>query len=263
MARRQAGRDPADAAGRGVVRLAGLLLGLALWVAGADAAEIRVLTTGAYRPVLEVVAPPFEARSGNKVVIVTDTAGGVAARVDRGEPFDIAILTAATAADLQRSAKIILVTPIASVGFGVGILSGAPKPDISSPEALKATLLAAPSIAMVDPASGGTSGVYLAKMFEQMGIADQLKPKLILTPGGLPAQQVADGHAALALGQASEILAVKGVILAGPLPGDLQQRTVYVASLNPKAAEAPLILLAALAAPETQAILKDKGMGPP
>lgn len=242
-----------------------VLFGVAL-VAGfahAKAAEIRVLSAGAYRPVLDVVVPPFEARSGNKVTIVTDTAGGVAARIDRGEPFDIAILTQATAAEPERAAKIILVTPIASVGFGVGIKAGAPRPDLSTPDAFKAALLAAPSVAMVDPASGGTSGIYLTKMFEQLGIAAQMKPKLILTPGGLPAEQVASGRATMALGQASEILAVKGVALAGPLPGELQQRTVYVASMNPKAAEAPLILLAVLAGPETQAVLKDKGMGPP
>lgn len=236
---------------------------LAAGVAHADAAEIRVLTTGAYKPVLDAVAPPFEARSGNKVTVVTDTAGGVASRIARGDQFDIAILTPATAADLERNAKIILVTPIASVGLGVGIKAGAPRPDLSTPAALKAALLAAPAVAMVDPASGGTSGIYLAKMLENMGIADQMKSKLVLTPGGLPAEQVADGHATLALGQASEILAVKGVMLAGPLPSELQMRTVYVASMNPKAAEAPLILLAVLAAPETQAVLKEKGMGPP
>ena len=242
-----------------------ILLAAFLFVgaAQAQAADIRILCAGAYRPVLDAVVPPFEARSGNKVTIVTDTAGGVAARIARNEPFDIAILTPATATEPERNAKIILVTPIASVGFGVGIKTGAPKPDLSTPEAFKATLLAAPSVAMIDPASGGTSGIYLAKVFEQMGIVDQMKPKLILTPGGLPAQQIVDGHATLALGQASEILAVKGVTLAGPLPGALQQRTVYVASMNPKAAEAPLILLAVLAAPETQALLKDKGMSPP
>lgn len=245
--------------------LRSLLLGMALAAgfARADAAEIRVLTTGAYKPVLDAIAPPFESRSGNKVTIVSDTAGGVAARIGRGEAFDVAILTPATAADLERTAKIILVTPIASVGLGVGIKAGAPKPDIATPAALKAALLAAPAVAMVDPASGGTSGIYLAKMLDQMGIAEQIKPKLVLTQGGLAAERVADGHATLALAQASEILAVKGVTLAGPLPGQLQQRTVYVASMNPKAPDASLILLAALTAPETQAVLHDKGMAPP
>ena len=244
-------------------RLGLAMLAVALAFAPAEAAEIRVLAAAAYRPVLDAIVPPFEARSGNKVVVVTDTAGGVAARIDRGEVFDIAILTQAAAAEPERSARIILVTPIASVGLGIGIRSGAPRPDISTPAALKAALLASPSVAMVDPATGGTSGNYLATMFERMGIADQMKSKLVLTQGGLSAEQVAEGRAAIALGQASEILGVKGVTLAGPLPGELQQRTVYVASMNPKAAEAPLILLAVLAGPETQAVLKDKGMGPP
>lgn len=241
----------------------GGLVAAAVGVAGAQAADIRVLTTGAYRPVLDAIVPPFETRTGNKVIVVTDTVGGVAGRINRGEAFDIAILTPATAEPPERDAKILLVTPIASVGLGVGIKNGAKKPDIATPAAFKAALLAAPAVAMVDPASGGTSGAYLAKMFVQLGIAEQMKPKLILTPGGLPAEQVANGHAALALGQASEILAVAGVTLVGPFPGELQQRTVYVAGMNPKAGEAPLILLAALVAPETQAVLKAKGMGPP
>ena len=227
------------------------------------AAEIRVLSAAAFRPVLDSFLPPFETRSGNTVIVVTDTAGGVAARVARGEAFDLAILTPATVAEPQRDGKLILVTPIASVGLGVAVKEGAPKPDISTPAAFKATLLAAKSVAMVDPSSGGTSGIYLAKMFEQMGIAAEMKPKLVLAKGGLSAEPVAEGQAALALGQASELLAVKGVTMVGPLPGGLQSRTVYVAGMNPKAAEAPLILLAALAGPEAAAILKEKGMGPP
>lgn len=242
------------------------LLAVALLLAApvaAVAADIRVLSAGAYRPVLDGIVPPFETRSGHRVTIVTDTAGGVAARIARGEPFDIAILTQATASAPEKDGKLILVTPIASVGMGVAVREGAPKPDISTPAALKAALLATPSVAMVDPASGGTSGIYLAKMFEQLGIAAEMKPKLVLTPGGLSAERIVSGQAVMALGQASELIAVKGATLVGPLPGDLQSRTIYVAGMNPKAAEAPLILLAILAAPETQAALKDKGMGPP
>lgn len=201
--------------------------------------------------------------AGNKVSVVTDTAGGVAARIGRGELFDLAVLTPATVAEAQRDGKVIVVTPIASVGLGLAVRQGAAKPDISSPAAFKAALLAAPSVSMVDPATGGTSGVAIAKMFEQMGIAAQMKPKLVLTKGGLSAEPVGAGKAAMALGQASELLSVEGVAMVGPFPAGLQSRTVYVAGMNPKAAEAPLILLAALAAPETQAILKQKGMGPP
>ncbi len=240
------------------------IMALLLAVPGlAAAADIRVLTSGAFRPVLDAFVPAFEQRSGNKVTLVTDTAGGVAGRIERGEAFDIAVLTPATVAEAQRDGKVILVTPIASVGIGLAVRQGAPKPDISSTAALKAALLAAPTVAMVDPASGATSGIYLAAMFEKLGIAAQMTPKLVLTQGGLSAEPVAEGKAVLALGQASELLAVRGASMVGPLPAELQSRTVYVAGMNPKAAEAPLILLAALAGQEMQAVLKDKGMGPP
>lgn len=229
----------------------------------ADAADIRVLTSGAFRPVLEAIIPAFEARNGNKVIVTNDTSGGVAARIARGEVFDLAILTPATVEGPAREGKVILVTPIASVGVGVAVKAGTPKPDISSSGALRQVLLAAPKIAMVDPASGGTSGAYLVTIFDKLGIADQIKPKLVLTPGGLAAERLVDGQATLALGQTSELMAVKGATLVGPLPPDLQSRTIYVAAMNPKASETPIILLAMLAGPETINILADYGMGPP
>lgn len=229
----------------------------------AGAAEIRVFSTGAFRPVLDALVPAYETRTGDRVTIETDTAGGVAQRIERGEPFDLAVLTPATSEAPVREGKLILVTPIASVGIGVAVRTGAPKPDIATTAALRAALLAAPAVAMVDPASGGTSGIYLAKLFERLGIAEQMKPKLVLTQGGLSAERVAAGQATLALGQASELLAVPGVTLVGPLPAEVQSRAVYVAGLNPKSGQAPLILLAALAGPETKAILPQKGMGPP
>ena len=243
-----------------------LLASLALAAIGAapaDAADIRVLTSGAFRPVLEAIIPAFESRNGSKVVVTTDTSGGVAARIGRGEIFDLAILTPATAEGLARDGQVILVTPIASVGVGVAVKAGAPKPDISSSGAFRQVLLAAPKIAMVDPASGGTSGAYLATMFDKLGIADEMKPKLVLTPGGLAAERLVTGEATLALGQTSELIAVKGASLVGPLPLDLQSRTTYVAAMNPKASETPIILLAMLAGPETLNILASYGMEPP
>jgi molybdate transport system substrate-binding protein len=243
-----------------------LLASLALAAMGAapaDAADIRVLTAGAFRPVLEAIIPAFESRNGSKVVVTTDTAGGVAARIGRGELFDLAILTPATVEGPARDGEVILVTPIASVGVGVAVKSGAPKPDISSSGALRQALLAAPKVAMVDPASGGTSGAYLTSLFDKLGIADQMKPKLVLSQGGLAAERLVDGQATLALGQTSELIAVKGATVVGPLPPDLQTRTTYVAAMNPKASETPIILLAMLAGPETVNILANYGMGPP
>ncbi len=243
-----------------------LLVGLALSAtaaAPADAADVRVLSAGAFRPVLDAIIPAFESRNGSKVIVTTDTSGGVAARIGRGEIFDLAILTPATVEGPARDAQVILVTPIASAGVGVSVKAGAPKPDISSSGALKQTLLAAPKVAMVDPASGSTSGAYLMTMFDKLGIVDQMKPKLVLTQGGLAADRLVDGHATLALGQTSELIAVKGATLVGPLPPDLQSRTTYVAAMNPKASEVPIILLAMLAGPETINILASYGMGPP
>lgn len=240
-----------------------LALPLLLLAAQAQAADIRVLTAGAYRPVLDGFALGFEQRTGNTIHIVTDTAGGVAARVQRGEPFDIAILSLAAADELQRSGKLLLVTPIATVGMGVAVRQGAPKPDLSTTAALKAALLAAPKVAMVDPALGGTSSAHFLDIFKKLGIADAMKPKLVLTPAGQPADRVATGAATLALTQISEIVSVKGAALAGPLPPELQVTTVYVAGMHPKAAEAPFILLAALAGPEAKALLKENGMNPP
>ena len=239
------------------------LASVAIGAAPAGAADIHVLTAGAFRPVLEAIIPAFEARNGSKVIVTTDTAGGVAARIGRGEVFDLAILTQAAAEAPARDAQVILVTPIASVGVGVAVKAGAPKPDISSSGALKQVLLAAPKVAMVDPASGGTSGVYLMGLFDKLEIADQMKPKLVLTQGGLAAERLVDGQATLALGQTSELIAVKGAALVGPLPADVQTKTTYVAAMNPKASEVPIILLAMLAGPETTSILATYGMGPP
>ena len=158
-------------------------------VAHARAADLRVFSAGAFRPVLQALVPAFEARNGSKIIITTDTAGGIAARIGRGEPFDLAILTPAAVEGTARDSQVILVTPIASVGVGLAVKAGSPKPDISSSGALKQALLAAPKVAMVDPASGGTSGVYLMSMFDKLGIADQMKPKLVLTQGGLAAER--------------------------------------------------------------------------
>ena len=243
-----------------------LLSGLAFAVVGvahARAADLRVFSAGAFRPVLQALVPAFEARNGSKIIITTDTAGGIAARIGRGEPFDLAILTPAAVEGPARDSQVILVTPIASVGVGLAVKAGSPKPDISSSGALKQALLAAPKVAMVDPASGGTSGVYLMSMFDKLGIADQMKPKLVLTQGGLAAERLVDGEATLALGQTSELLAVKGATLVGPLPPDVQTRTIYVAAMNPKASETAIILLAMLAGPETTDILATYGMGVP
>jgi molybdate transport system substrate-binding protein len=147
----------------------------------------------------------------------------------------------------------------------MAIKQGAPVPDISEPDGFKKALLAARAVAYIDPASGGSSGIYVAQLFQQMGIADQLKPKSVLVQGGLAAERIVDGKADVALQQSSELMGMPGVQFVGPIPLMLQNYTIYsggisVASRNRAAANA---LLLALANPENGKILKSKGLDSP
>ncbi|MGH8432254.1 MAG: molybdate ABC transporter substrate-binding protein, partial [Solimonas sp.] len=182
------------------------------------------------------------------------------------EAFDVVVLTPAALGPLLGNKAIeSSVKPLARVGIGVGIKLGAPAPDISTVDAWKQSLLAARAIAYVDPASGGTSGIYLAKLFEKLGIAEQLKPKSVLVKGGLVAEKVVNGEAEIGMQQASEILAVPGARLVGPIPLDVQNYTIYAGAVSTgtrdfAAAEA---LLLALRGPEKAALFKSKGMEQP
>jgi molybdate transport system substrate-binding protein len=245
--------------------LAGLLT-----LTAVQAAEVKVLTAGAFKPVVTALAGEFEQRTGHKLVVDNDTAGALTRRISGGEAFDLVVLTPAALEQLVKSGQ---VQPgsaqrLARVAIGVAIKQGAPKPDIGSVEALKKTLLAARSVAYIDPASGGSSGIYLAKLFETWGIAAQIQPKAVLVPGGLVAQRVVDGQADIGLHQISEILAVPGAELVGPIPVEVQNYTVYAGGLakgEPGAprAVAAQALLDVLAGERARAVLKDKGMEAP
>ena len=230
------------------------------------AAEIKLLSAGAYKAVAQEIAAQFEKSTGNKVIIENDTAGGLAKRVAAGEYFDIVVMPPAGMAPflgsrlVESSAK-----PLAQAGIGVGVKQGAPLPDISSVDAWKKSLLAARSIGYVDPASGGSSGIYLAKLFEKMGIAEQLKPKTVLVKGGLVAEKIASGEAEIGMQQKSEIMAVPGVVLVGPIPLDVQNFTIYAGAIstatqNRAAAEA---LMMALTDPKNLPILTKRGLDGP
>ena len=141
----------------------------------------------------------------------------------------------------------------------------APRPEISSVDAFKRALLDARSVAYIDPAAGGSSGIYLDQLFTRLGIADAIKAKAVLVPGGLVAERVANGEAEIGVHQISEILAVKGVSLVGPLPPEIQNYTVYAAGVGAMAQqpEAARSLLKILQSEDASRVLKDKGMEPP
>jgi molybdate transport system substrate-binding protein len=228
--------------------------------------EIKVLTAGAFKPIVLAVAAAFEKDSGHKLVIDNDTAGGLLRRIGGGEAFDVAVLTPAAVKELVGSGTIAAATPVnlARTSVGVAVKDGAPRPDISTVAAFKAALLAASKVAYIDPAAGGSSGIYFSKLLETMGIADAVRAKAVLVPGGLVAQRLVSGEADLAIHQISEILAVPGAVLVGPLPAEIQSYTVYTGGLaaagsRPDAAKAFLAFLSSDAA---RRVLAEKGMEP-
>jgi molybdate transport system substrate-binding protein len=245
--------------------LAAALLALAAPLRAA-AADVKVLTTGAYKPVVTALVADFEQRTGHRLEVVNDTAGALARRVAAGEAFDLLVLTPGPLQQLVQAGVVVgPPTRLAKVAIGVAVRQGAPLPDIGSVAAFQQALLAARAVATIDPAAGGSSGIYLWQLFEKMGIAARLKPTAVLVPGGLVAQRLLNGEADLAIHQISEILAVPGATLVGPLPAEIQNYTVYAGAVSAKArdAAAAQAFLATLAGPGAAAVLKDKGMEAP
>jgi molybdate transport system substrate-binding protein len=232
-------------------------------IAPASAADLKLLTAGAFKSVALELVPEFEKKTGHKVTVENDTAGAIARRVAGGESFDVVVMPPAAMGPLlgsklvESSAK-----PLARVGIGVAIKQGAPVPDISTVDAFKKSLLAARAITYTDPASGGTAGTYLANLFEKMGIAAELKPKTVLVKGGLAAEKLITGEADIAMQPASELLAVPGAVLVGPIPLEVQTYIVYSGAVSSGARDqaAADALLAALHGPDKAALLKKKGM---
>lgn len=233
--------------------------------APACAAEVIVLTAGAFRPVLDALAPSLEREHHLHLIITNDTAGELAKRIRAGAAFDVAILPEPLAKTLADAGNLTpTVRPVARVGIGVAVPEGTPKPDISTVEQFKQALLAAPSVAYLDPAAGGSSGIYLSKLFQTLDIAHAIAPKAVLVHGGLVGTRLVDGQAALAVHQVSELLAVPHIQYVGPLPAAIQNDTVYAAGLgaHAKSVEGAQALLDALGSKEAAALLERKGMEP-
>jgi molybdate transport system substrate-binding protein len=175
----------------------------------ATAAELKVLTTPALTEVWVELAPKFEA-TGHKLTIVYASSGAIAKRVAEGETADLLVSTPAGIDGLIKSGKVTdgTNTPLASSGMGVAVLKGAPKPDISTPEAFKRALLAAKAVAYTDPTSGGASGVHMAKVLDRLGIASEVNARAKLGRGVPAGSFVVKGEADLAIQQIPELLGV-------------------------------------------------------
>lgn len=196
---------------------------------------LRVMCARALTVVANSVASKFKETIGQDVDLTLETVGSLQARIDAGEIADVVILSAPAIGRLETAAKLSAGTRrvIGSTGIALAVRSGAPEPDISSVAAFKATLLSARSFAVSSPSVGGSAGVYLAALFERMGLAESLESKCLRQQsGGDVARCVADGEAELGLTQLSEMLPVKGVTVVGALPGPLANDTVYCAAVR-------------------------------
>ena len=242
-----------------------LALALGLAATPVRAAEIRVLTAGAYKGVLTAMAPGFEQRTGHRLVIANDTAGGVLAKVRAGEAVDAVILTPAGVSSLGELIQPESSRELARVGIAVAVRDGAPKPDVSTSDGIRAAVVNARAPAWIDPAAGGSSGIYMDRLWERWGIATLVLPKAVLVNGGLVADRLLDGSADLAFQQASELSGVPGVTVVGLLPAAIQNYTTYAGAVTARAAEpaAAAALLDYLAGPAAAVPLASRGMETP
>src|SRR5689334_18736628 len=205
------------------------LAGLAVALGGAQAAELKVLCSNGPREVMLELAPEFERASGHKLNLTFGLAAAFKQKIEAGEPFDVVVLVPALLDDVIRQGKVTgdSRAVIARAGNGLAIRAGASRPDIATPEAFKATLIDARSIAY---AKAGQSGVYFVGLVDRLGIADALKGKgLPQATGAEVGAAVARGDAELGVLPVSEILPVKGVELLGPFPAGLQGYVVMEA----------------------------------
>jgi molybdate transport system substrate-binding protein len=233
----------------------------------AQAAEIKVLSANAMQEVMDDLGPKFERASGHKLAITFGNLGAIRKRVQGGETADVVITPREGIDGFVKDGKAAAgnVTVVARSGIGVAVRKGAPKPDISSPEALKRALLAAKSITYVNPAQGGPSSIHFAKVLERLGIANEMKSKTVLSKEGSDAGVlVANGEAEIGVQTFPNLISVAGIEIVGPLPGDLQATTVFSAAIMAGArdAEASKAFVNFLRTPEAAAVIKAKGLEP-
>ena len=242
---------------------AGLVV-LAIGTAGGvSAAELKLLVSNGMKEAVHDLAPQFERATGHKLSIRYGTAAFLQRDMEAGENFDVTVVPAPSIDAVAKAGKLDMSTrsDIAHSRIGIAVRKGAPKPDISTVEAFKRTMLDAKAIAY---ATVGTSGVHFIAVCERLGIANEVKAKGKTLPGGVLAEFLIKGEAELAIQQISELLPVEGVELVGPFPAELQLVTTYVAATGATSREsdAGKAFIRFLKTPSAGATLKAKGLDP-
>lgn len=222
--------------------------------------EIRAMASAAFREAYLELLPDFERASGHRVTNTWVPSVQMMNRLKGGETTDVVILSDAALAELMKAGIVAERFPLARSGIGVAVRAGAPRPDIASADALKRAVLSARSVVY----STGPSGIYLANLFERMGIAPQIRDKVRQVQGEPAGAVVARGEAELGFQQMSELLPVSGIDIIGPLPPEIQETTVFSAGLHSQAQapDAARALIAYLKAPLAALVIRRKGMDP-
>ncbi|PYR50818.1 MAG: hypothetical protein DMF95_09650 [Acidobacteria bacterium] len=225
---------------------------------------LRVLVSNGMKGTMEELQPQCEKAAGRPLAIQFGSTASLKKRIETGESFDVTIITTEAIGDLIKQGKLAGASrrDVGRSELGIGIRAGAPKPDIRTPEALKKTLQETKSITY--PQDGASRG-SIEKMFERMGIAADVKPRIILAPGSGPAtESVAAGRAAMVITLFSEIVPTHGVEILGPLPGEYQSDIRFGAATSATSgnAEAAKALIAFLSGPKAAAVLKAEGNEP-
>jgi molybdate transport system substrate-binding protein len=242
-------------------RVAALLVALA-FATSASAADIKVFCTNGVKAVVEALLPQFEKTTGNKVVISYEPSTQIKKRIDAGEPFDVAMMTTTLIDEAIKAGKLQFESRrfVARSGLGLSIRAGAKKPDITTAEAFRKTLLAAKSITY---ATQGASAAPFEALVAKLGIESQVKPKYNLrNTAAQVGDAVASGAVEIGVAPVSEILPVKGVDLIGPFPNELQSYVEITAAAGTGAKEkdAANKLIAFVVSPTNAALIKAKGM---
>jgi molybdate transport system substrate-binding protein len=242
--------------------LYGVAAALAAFMApAAGAKEIKVIASNAVREPYRELIPIFEKETGDRVTVDWGGTVDIVKRIAGGEVADIVVIPAGRIDDFVKQGKLAGRVDLAKSGVGVVVRAGAARPDISSAAALKNTLLAAKSIVL----SSGPSSVYLPTLFQKMGIADALKPKITqIGPGLGVGDAIARGEGEIGFTQMSELMSVKGVEYLGPLPAEVQFVTVFAAGVHTAAPapDAARALLKFLTGPEAAQVLRHHGLEP-
>jgi molybdate transport system substrate-binding protein len=237
----------------------------------ADAAEVRLLASGALKLAMPRLLADFQKSSNDRVTVEYGPAGGIASRIQKGDAADVAIVTRPQLESLESQGRIARGSGvnIAGIAVGVAVRQGAPRPDISTVEAFKRALLSARSIGYRDPATGSTSGIFTARMIDDLGIAKELQPKVKLdsSEGDRPEdvfQPLAKGEIEMQIGQITEIVIAPGIELVGPLPAEIQKVTMLTAGIvtTSKTPESARALVSFLSSPSAAALLKANGFQP-